>query len=65
MQISIDCGYFFIWDSWSRNIELDNGDVLKNKGNCDAFMVKYSSNGDIEWGKGFGGSSREFVSCAW
>ena len=59
-----DGGYIVIGDSWSSNIELDNGDVLKNKGNCDAFMVKYSSNGDIEWGKGFGGSSREDVSCA-
>jgi gliding motility-associated-like protein len=45
---------------WTESI---NGDVISNHGKRDAWIVKLSSAGAVEWQKTYGGSSFEEASC--
>ena len=45
------------------SIELGNGISLRNKGSTysDGMIIKYNSNGEVEWAEGIGGSSIEHI----
>ncbi len=49
-------GYFS-----SSSIDLGNGKSLSNNGSFDGMIIKYSSSGELEWAKGFGGSSDDCI----
>jgi hypothetical protein len=51
IQQTTDGGYIVAGLTFSYD-----GDVLNNKGNSDAWILKLSTNGDIEWQKTYGGS---------
>ncbi len=46
-----DGGYLLVGNTTSND-----GDIPKNQGAGDAWVVKFNSNGEIEWNKTFGGS---------
>ena len=45
----------------SKSIDLQDGITLNNKGGSDGFVIKYSSEGKVEWAKVVGGSSFDEV----
>ena len=51
----------------SSSIDLGNGVVLTNKSSSTAYsdgmIIKYSTDGKVEWGKVVGGSSYDYISC--
>ena len=49
-------GYFT-----SDSINLENEITLTNKGVSDGFVIKYNSEGNIEWAKAIGGSSNDQI----
>ena len=48
-------GYF------EGTIQLENGVTLTSNGLADGLIIKYSSAGEVEWAKSFGGSSSDYV----
>ena len=46
---------------YSNNINLGKGIVLNNKGHCDGMIIKYNSEGEVEWAKGIGGSNNDHI----
>ena len=49
---------------YSSEIDLGNGVVLKNNGSTsypDGMIIKYNSSGEVEWAKGIGGSSNDYI----
>ncbi len=55
---TFDGGYVFAGKTSSTN-----GDVVPSYGNGDYWIVKISSNGNIEWAKSYGGYATDFSSC--
>ncbi len=54
-------GYFY-----SSRIDLGNGEVLSNydtRGYSDGMIIKYDSEGNVEWGKAVGGSDGDYIRC--
>ena len=49
-------GYFY-----SNSIDLGNGISLTNKGDYDGMVIKYSQDGEVEWAKGIGGTSDDYI----
>ena len=45
----------------SSSIQVGN-ETLTNKGNYDGVIIKYSSSGEVEWAKSFGGNSEDSIS---
>ena len=45
----------------SSSIDLENGISLTNKGFEDGMVIKYSSNGKVEWAQGIGGTSWDYI----
>ena len=45
----------------SSRVNLDNGDVLVNKGSNDGIIIKYNNKGNVEWGKTVGGTSYDYI----
>ncbi|MCI9413481.1 MAG: hypothetical protein HFJ31_03110, partial [Clostridia bacterium] len=58
-----DGGYIVGGYFTSRSIDLGNGIVMNNKGWEDGMIIKYDSNGNVEWGKAVGGSSSDYITC--
>ncbi|MCI8587147.1 MAG: hypothetical protein HFJ49_00860, partial [Clostridia bacterium] len=54
----IAIGYFFIY-----NVDLGNGEVLNNSGLYDGMIIKYDSEGNVEWCKAVGGSVSDQITC--
>jgi hypothetical protein len=52
-----DGGYIVGGQSQSVN----NGDVTKNNGDVDFWVIKLTGNGDIQWQKSFGGSGEDIL----
>jgi hypothetical protein len=53
-----DSGYIFA--GWSDS---DDGDLLSNKGDSDAWVVKLTSSGAISWSHSLGGSDKDHASA--
>ena len=56
-----DGGYLVSGNFWGTDIDLGNGVSLANKGRWDGMITKYSSDGEVEWAQGIGGSSDEEI----
>ncbi len=56
IQQTIDGGYIVVGTSTSNN-----GDVGENNGNDDCWITKLDIEGNIEWGKVYGGSEKEYA----
>ena len=56
-----DGGYIVGGSFESRSIDLGNGVSLTNKGSDDGMVIKYSSNGKVEWAHGIGGTSYDHI----
>ena len=56
IQFTPDGGYFVVGLTWSND-----GDVIGNHGNADAWVVKLSSTGSLQWQNTLGGTSGDFA----
>ena len=56
-----DGGYIVGGYFKSNSIDLGNGIQLINKGSMNGMIVKYNSNGDVEWAQGIGGESEDEI----
>ena len=56
-----DGGYLVSGKFWGTDIDLGNGVSLANKGRFDGMIIKYSSDGEVEWAQGIGESSDEEI----
>ena len=56
-----DGGYIVGGNFCSSSIDLGNGISLTNKGSGDGMIIKYSSSGEAEWGKGIGGTGNDYI----
>ena len=60
-----DGGYIVVGSFSSSSIDLENGTSLTNKGNGngsdDGMLIKYSSDGEVEWAKTIGGTSSDYI----
>ena len=56
VQQTTDGGYIIAGDTYS-----DDGDVSRNNGAYDYWIVKLTSTGDLDWQKSFGGSSNDWA----
>jgi len=56
IQVTADGGYIVAGSAASSN-----GDISGNRGNQDAWLVKLTSTGAIQWQKPLGGGATEFV----
>ena len=57
-----DDGYIVAGDFESKNIELEEGVVLENKGGgYDSYIIKYAKDGSIEWTQTIGGAQTENI----
>ena len=45
----------------SSQITLDNGEILRTKGNFDGMIIKTNLNGEVEWGKSVGGTGADYI----
>ena len=45
----------------SSSIDFENGINLRNKGNADGMIIKYNSEGNVEWLQGVGGTEDECI----
>ena len=46
-----DEGYIVGGEFWSSSITLDNGQTLNNNNSYEGMLIKYTKNGEVEWGK--------------
>ncbi len=58
IQPTLEGGYIFAGFTFSTD-----GEITGNYGNIDAWVVKLSSLGDLEWQKNIGGSNFDFIYC--
>ena len=58
IQPTIDGGYIMAGYTFSTN-----GDIAGNHGGVDAWVVKLSSTGSIQWQKTFGGAAADYAFC--
>ena len=56
-----DGGYIVGGFFYSNSIDLGNGISLTNKESYDGMAIKYSKDGEVEWAKGIGGTSDEYI----
>ena len=56
-----DGGYIVGGTFNSESIDLGSGISLANNGSSDGIIIKYTSNKEIEWAKGIGGSKQDFI----
>ena len=56
-----DGGYIAGGSFDSDNIDLGNGVTLSNNGNTDGMIIKYDSDGNMQWTKAIGGSSYDDI----
>ena len=60
-----DGGYIVVGSFSSSSIDLGNETSLTNKGNGngsnDGMLIKYSSDGEVEWAKAIGGTSSDYI----
>ena len=61
VEATSDGGYIVEGDFTSRNVDLENGVILTNSGSNDVMLIKYSEEGEVEWAKGIGGSSDDYI----
>ena len=55
-------GGFIIGGHYSgRSLNLGNNIILTNNGSYDCLIIKYSSNGEIEWANSFGGNGSDTI----
>ena len=54
-------GGYIVGGYFSGNIELGNGNTLNNNGNADGMIVKYNSNGVVEWSRTIGGEEEDSI----
>ena len=54
-------GGYIVGGYFGSSIDLENGMSLKSKGNFDGMVIKYDSEGKIEWAKEIGGTYVESV----
>ena len=54
-------GGYIVGGTFESSIDLENGMNLISKGSRDGMIIKYSSNGDVEWAKGIGGSENDII----
>ena len=57
---TIDGGYIVVGSFSSQNIKIGN-EILKQNGQTDGFIIKYSKNGEIEWTKVIGGIKDDLI----
>ena len=56
-----DGGYIVGGYFESSSIDLGNGISLINKGSTDGIIIKYNSEGEIEWAQGIGGTDDDYI----
>ena len=56
VAVTSDGGYIVGGEFESSNIDLENGVRLTPNGSSDGMIIKYNSNGEVEWAKGIGGT---------
>ena len=61
VAVTSDGGYIVGGDFKSSNIDLGNGVSLISRGSSDGMIIKYNSNGEVEWAKGIGGTDNEKI----
>ena len=61
VAVTSDGGYIVGGYFESSNIDLGNGVSLISKGSSDGMIIKYNSNGDVEWAQGIGGTNNEEI----
>ena len=57
-------GGYIVGGHFYGNIEFENGVILTNKStsmSTDGMVIKYDSEGNIEWAKGIGGTSNDYI----
>jgi hypothetical protein len=52
-------GYFEDEDIYVDSTEFEQSELILNKGSKDIFIFKYNKNGNLIWGKGYGGDGEE------
>ena len=61
VAVTSDGGYIVAGDFISESVDLENGISLTNNGSTDGMIIKYSSNGEIEWAQEIGGQNSDFI----
>ena len=61
VAVTRDGGYIVVGNFYSSSLDLENGVSLTNKGSADGMIIKYSSNGKVEWAQGIGGTNEEYI----
>ncbi len=62
VELTSDGGYIVGGSFESSSIHLGKYTLTNRKsGNSDGMLIKYSSDGEIEWAKGIGGTSNEYI----
>ena len=61
VAVTSDGGYIVGGYFKSSNIDLGNGVSLISRGSSDGMIIKYNSNGEVEWAKGIGGTDNEKI----
>ena len=61
VAVTSDGGYIVGGEFESSNIDLENGVRLTPNGSSDGMIIKYNSNGEVEWAKGIGGTDNEKI----
>ena len=56
-----DGGYLVVGNTYSRSVNLENGVTLISNGSTDGVLIRYSSNGELEWARAIGGNSRDEI----
>ena len=56
-----DGSYIIVGDFYSKSIDLEGEVKLINKGNKNGMIIKYNSEGTVEWAKGIGGTSSDEI----
>ncbi len=58
-----DGGYIVGGSFYSKNIILENGETIVNKGSYDGIIIKYNKDGALEWVKQVGGKGGDKISA--
>ena len=54
-------GGYIVGGDFESDIDLGDGLSLTNKGNYDGMLIKYDSEGNLEWTKGIGGTGNDSI----